>query len=68
VSFLTGNVVLADGSKGQGVMLTAEILLVQTLKRGGAILILFACVVCTRENFLSSTGNEHVGLDTQHAR
>jgi len=68
VSFLMGNVVLAEGSNGRGVMLTTEILLVQTSKRGGAILILFACVVYTRTHLLSSTGSEHVGLDAQYAR
>jgi len=59
---------LAGGSKGRGVMLTAEILLVPALKRGGAIFILFACMMCTQTDLLSSTTNKHDGFDAQYAR
>ena len=68
VSFLMGTGVPAGGSKGRGVLLTTEIFLVPTLKRGEAIFILFACMVFTRKHLLSITANEHVGLDAQYAK
>jgi len=66
--FLMGKGVLVGGSKGRGVMLNSEILLVPTLKRSGAIFILFACMVCTETHLLYSTANEHDGLDAPYAR